>query len=509
MEPLVGASLSVLFALLLPSTTSAQLLTATNASVTITAATAVTVEGGVLLSTSAIVINQGDLRVQGNWTNNSGATGLTPSSTGSVRLYGGTQNIGGTSVTDFRHLTTSGGSKQLLQDAVVGLPGQLDGTLQLGALLSLEGRTFTVFNPAASAVAHTGGWVASESLPSRFQWALGNDVSEHIVQFGEPLGPPIPFGFTPAAPYTEGTLLSVSTYRSAPDNTTYPITVNQQVTNMAGAVLLDNSPNTADRFWLVDLPNGNFTGTLRLSFAPAEDPQFGPGNCRAQRWLESGGTWQYPPLPGQSNPATREVLVPNVLFSETIAPTNEHIWALAYDNSPLPISLLHFGAEAKDNTTVQCAWTTVSEQNNDYFTVERSRDGLSFEDVGMVDGAGTTFATQHYTFDDARPYSGLSYYRLRQTDFDGSETWSQAVPVIFTASVDVMVFPNPNRGQFTIQRSETREDLDLLLLDAAGRTVRTWRMAVGVDRLAVEEDLANGMYTLRWPGGQVRVSVSH
>jgi len=493
--------------LLITHTNCAQLLTATNASITITTGTDVTVEGGMLLSTSTSVTNQGDLRVQGNWTNNSGTTGITPASNGNVRLYGGTQNIGGTSVTDFRRLITSGGSKQLLQDAVVGLPGQMDGTVQLGALLSLEGRTFTVFNPAANAVSHTGGWVASESSPSRFQWALGNDVNEHVVMFGEPLGPAIPFGFTPAGPFADGTLLSISTYRTAPDNTSYPITANQQVTNMAGAVAIDNSPNTADRFWLVDLPNGNFTGTLRLSFAPAEDPQFGPGNCRAQRWLESGGTWQYPPLPGQSNPATREVLVPNVLFSETIAPTNEHIWALAYDISPLPVELIRFYAQATAKRHVLCTWTTVTELNNDFFTVERSRDGIAFSAIGNADGAGNSVAQLDYSFTDREPYTGLSYYRLRQTDFDGTETWSQAVPVMITRDVDVSVFPNPNRGQFTILRSNAEEALDMHLMDGAGRLVRQWTMPVGMDRLAVDLDAASGLYTLRWNSGQAKVSV--
>jgi hypothetical protein len=494
--------------LLLGPIASGQLLTVNDALIHITPNSVLTVEGGVRLDPGANVTNSGELRIQGDWSNNSGTTGFDPLSDGNVRLYGGTQAIGGSSVTDFRHLILIGGAKQLLTDAVVGLPGQLDGTLQLGALLSLEGRTFTVFNPAANAVSHTGGWVASESLPSRFQWALGNDVGEHVVQFGEPLGPAIPFGFTPAAPYPDGTLLCVATYRSAPDNTAFPVTPNQQVTNISGATLPDNSPNTADRFWLVDLPNGSFTGTMRLSFAPAEDPQFGPGNCRAQRWLQSSGSWQYPPLPGQSNPAIREVLVPNVLFSDGLAPTNEHIWALAYDNSPLPIELIHFTAEPTHERHVRCAWTTATELNNDHFTIERSRDGLSFEAIGTMPGAGTSMAPRDYEWPDRTPYSGLSYYRLRQTDIDGTSTLSQVVPVWLDHQGPVIaVFPNPNNGTFTIARGAAEEDLPLELLDASGRTVRQWSMPQGVDRESISINVASGLYMLRWNGGQLRVSL--
>lgn len=507
-ERWIGALLATAAALLMQLVGMGQLLTATNASITITGGTEVTVEGAVLLNAGSTLTNQGDLRVQGNWTNNSGGTGLTPTSLGNVRLYGGVQNIGGGSVTDFRRLIISGGNKQLLQDAVVGLPGQMDGVLQIGALLSLEGRTFTVFNPLGSAVSHTGGWVASESLPSRFQWALGNDVSEHRVLFGEPAGPAIPFAFTPVAPYADGTLMSVATYRSAADNTAYPVTVNQAVTNMAGAAVVDNSPNTADRFWLVDLPNGSFTGTLLLSFAPAEDPQFGPGNCRAQRWLESGSTWQYPPPPGQSNPATREVLVPSVLFSDALAPTNEHIWALAYDNSPLPVELIAFDAQPTPHREVRCTWTTATELNNDFFTVERSRDGIVFHGIGEADGAGTSYAQHTYDFDDRDPITGLSYYRLRQTDFDGSSTLSRVVPVWLDAQGPVIaVFPNPNNGSFTIARTEAESAEPFELLDASGRVVRQWLMPQGVEREQVTIDGASGLYMLRWSGGQLRVSV--
>lgn len=487
----------------------AQLFTSGNVPITINAGTEVTVEGSLLLEASSTITNQGDLRVLGDWTNNSGSTGITPTSMGNVDLHGGAQNIGGTSVTDFRHLIISGGSKLLLQDAVVGLPGQTDGTVQIGSQLALAGRTFSVFNPAATAVTHNGGWVVSESLPSRFQWALGNDIGEHRVLFGELTGPAIPFAFTPAAPYPDGTLLSVATYRSAPDNTAFPITPNQQVTNMAGALVPDNSPNTADRFWLVDLPNGNLSGSLRLSFAPAEDPQFGPGSCRAQRWLESGNTWQYPPLPGQSNPATREVLVPNVLLSETIAPANEHIWALAYDNSPLPIELLHFNAEGTPERIVRCSWSTATETNNDFFTIERSRDGISFEAIGEVPGAGNSTIPRNYEWPDRAPYAGLGYYRLRQTDFNGSSTVSHVVPVRLDVHGPVVaVFPNPNHGTFTVACDGTEPGTPLELLDASGRIVRRWTMPQGSGAHQVNVDGASGLYMLRWPGGQQMVSVA-
>jgi hypothetical protein len=487
---------------------SAQLLTATNASITITSGNTVTVEGGAHLNTATTINNQGALELSGDWNNSSGGTGIAPTSTGSVHLAGGLQSIGGSSVTDFRHLVISGGIKQLLQNVVVGNPGTPDGTVDLGAVLSLEGRTFTVFNPSSNAVVHSGGHVASENLNARFQWSMGNDLGEHRVLFGEPLGPAIPFAYTPTAPHASGTLLSIATYRTAPNNTTFPTTSHQQVLHMAGVSTPDNSANAADRFWLIDLPNGTFNGSILLSHAPVEDPGFGPGPIRAQRWIEGAGTWQNPSLPGQSNPGVREVLVPNVVFTDATAPGNEHIWALAYEGSPLPVELIQFDAVPTDTREVQCSWTTAVEIDNAFFTVERSTDGAFFAPVGTVPGAGNSHTTRNYELLDHAPYPGLSYYRLIQTDHDGAQRTSPMVAVYLRlAGPQVLAYPNPNNGHFTITREGADQAMPFELRDASGRLVRQWTMAEGVKQEDVVIGSASGLYTLVWDGGRLKVSV--
>jgi fibronectin-binding autotransporter adhesin len=111
--------------------------------------------------------------------------------------------------------------------------------------------------------------------------------------------------------------------------------------------------------------------------------------------------------------------------------------------NPLPISLSSFTATLF-KTHVDVKWTTQSEINNDYFNVERSADNISYYSIGIVDGHGTTTQMNNYSFIDNNPLRGISYYRLRQTDFDGtSETFSPVVinnrgNGIFT------VYPNPS-----------------------------------------------------------------
>ena len=77
-------------------------------------------------------------------------------------------------------------------------------------------------------------------------------------------------------------------------------------------------------------------------------------------------------------------------------------------------------------------WSTASERNNDYFTIERSASGQDFEEVARVDGAGNSVSTVNYTDRDPWPLPGTSFYRLRQTDFDGTTSVSNMVPVSYT-----------------------------------------------------------------------------
>lgn len=73
---------------------------------------------------------------------------------------------------------------------------------------------------------------------------------------------------------------------------------------------------------------------------------------------------------------------------------------------------------------VEISWSVLSQENNDFFIVQRSKDGYSFEDIGTVEGDGTTQQKIWYSFIDGQPYTGVSYYRLMQIDFDGESSFT-------------------------------------------------------------------------------------
>ncbi|MEM8909524.1 MAG: T9SS type A sorting domain-containing protein, partial [Bacteroidota bacterium] len=110
--------------------------------------------------------------------------------------------------------------------------------------------------------------------------------------------------------------------------------------------------------------------------------------------------------------------------------------------APLPVDLVSFSAKMMEKE-VALHWLTASEQNNDYFLVEHSTDGRSFEALSEIKGAGTTAEAQEYVFMHDRPNKGLNYYRLLQVDFDGTSTYSAVEVVeIETQQGSIRVFPS-------------------------------------------------------------------
>ncbi|PCJ86566.1 MAG: hypothetical protein COA57_06025 [Flavobacteriales bacterium] len=117
----------------------------------------------------------------------------------------------------------------------------------------------------------------------------------------------------------------------------------------------------------------------------------------------------------------------------------------------LPITLLEFNAKVIGQT-VYTYWTTSSEINNDYYTVERSEEGYDYESIGYIEGAGYSNVPLTYNLVDEDPLWGLSYYRLKQTDFDGMYTYSNVIHISFIGgNAQFTIYPNPFSTSATLQ----------------------------------------------------------
>ncbi|MBL7856607.1 MAG: T9SS type A sorting domain-containing protein [Cyclobacteriaceae bacterium] len=112
--------------------------------------------------------------------------------------------------------------------------------------------------------------------------------------------------------------------------------------------------------------------------------------------------------------------------------------------APLPVELISFTAKSGERD-VTLLWRTASERNNDFFDVEASSDGKTWNVLGRVKGNGTTQDVHDYSFVDNQPFLGNNYYRLRQVDYDKKENYSHTIVVKFASRV-LRVYPNPVEG---------------------------------------------------------------
>ena len=140
----------------------------------------------------------------------------------------------------------------------------------------------------------------------------------------------------------------------------------------------------------------------------------------------------------------------------------------------LPITLVSFQAKRR-GTKVDLKWITMSEKNNDYFTLEKTKDGLNYEQIKKIKGAGNFNETIKYDETDENPYIGISYYRLSQTDFDGKQSYYPLQSVSFEIKNEnkISVQPNPINLKDELKiiiAGEKNQIAIVSLFDSFGRT---------------------------------------
>ncbi|MEM7368501.1 MAG: T9SS type A sorting domain-containing protein [Bacteroidota bacterium] len=178
-----------------------------------------------------------------------------------------------------------------------------------------------------------------------------------------------------------------------------------------------------------------------------------------------------------------------------------------------PIALLSFDAFPEEEY-VLLKWATESELNHDFFTIERSEDAASFEDLILTPGAGNSYSLRLYEEKDLHPLSGTSYYRLKSTDFDGTFRYSHIVEVNRQQSLgwEMKLFPNPNSGRqiHVIFSGMVAEAVRLEMMDISGRILLSKRLDVQEVQakytLPLPEGISAGSYLIRAQSADGQIS---
>lgn len=183
--------------------------------------------------------------------------------------------------------------------------------------------------------------------------------------------------------------------------------------------------------------------------------------------------------------------------------------------TPLPVELVSFDSKANDGK-VTLTWETATEINNNYFTLYRSADGLNYSEIAHVNGNGTTNQRQYYEYVDNTPPSGRIYYKLNQTDYDGTEEYAGITTTEVTLqNSHASVYPNPVKpgSWVTVQlHSEPDGNLDFNLSNITGQVRRLeFESSNGALKVFIPENIPRGTYIMSTGSGgksnQIKVSV--
>lgn len=282
----------------------------------------------------------------------------------------------------------------------------------------------------------------------------------------------------------------------------YSSTTNSQITTDIGGVT-GTDPARWERIWYWDITNTSTVLNTNIVFDMIDG---GVGT------VPLGTVTDYVLLyrAGQSGNWT-ELATANSISGQDVSfnsvnITDDGYYTIGTHNYPvslLPIELLNFNA-VMNSGKVDLTWSTASETNNDYFTIEKTKDGVHFVKVATILGAGNSSSMREYGDVDYTPYSGISYYRLKQTDFNGQFTYSALMAVNYSFGDEgISMYPNPSstENQININFSGLENQKILVVIrDIEGREFYSKVIVVSnnnqLTAIDSEQKLASGTYII-------------
>jgi hypothetical protein len=188
--------------------------------------------------------------------------------------------------------------------------------------------------------------------------------------------------------------------------------------------------------------------------------------------------------------------------------SNLYAAVLAVTGINLPITLSYFQARSEEGG-ILISWKTAAELNNDHMVIEKSRDGVRFQEIGQVKGRGTATTPFTYSFVDPNPQTGPNYYRLKQVDTDGKFIYSKTIVADTNGFIHLYAYPNPVSERIFVRSTEEVINTGLHLFDALGRrTLLQWNGSNVLYEAALPAFLSPGLYTLADTRGEHKTRLS-
>jgi hypothetical protein len=244
----------------------------------------------------------------------------------------------------------------------------------------------------------------------------------------------------------------------------------------------------------------------KLSMNATSVIQFAPGSDISANGTGQNNTISIGPASNSiSTNDINDIVTPNQLTQDSLESLGCAVTGDCDDN-PLPVDVVYFKA-IELTGFIKLDWATTLEEDFDFFTIERSADGIYFDDYGKIH-AQTMHVSQirKYEFMDEMPFPGLSYYRLKSTDFDGSTTYHGVVAVnLEEVKPDILLYPNPiSRGHFIVSFNGDQE-ATFKVLNIAGQVMMRSTLTPGINEINIAGSLVSSIYFIQVEGAQSNI----
>lgn len=371
-------------------------------------------------------------------------------------------------------------------------------------LLALNGKSLILRNGASTGITRTNGGIISEDSSgtgnSQLVW-MNLDGGAHVFPFSTESGTYIPVTITPKSGIPG--VVKISTWKALTvTNLPYPAGLPSSTANQNGQ--LDASDRIIDRWWNINA--SPMTADVTVTYAGTENTLSSDYSTQQLGIMSWNGYGWSPVMGGGTGTilGTGTVTVFNT--------SNFSYWLVTGGNTTLPIELASFQASLEKDM-VNISWITNSEINNEYFTVERSSDGASYESIARINGAGNSTYPRSYSTIDNNPLIGTSYYRLKQTDYDGKFSYSEPAIVhysdVTTPGIRITeAGPNPFENHFRVNYESNEDGTATILLINLNGTIlfqsdELIQKGNNVFEYSEGDHLARGTYILRISMGDV------
>ena len=415
-----------------------------------------------------------NITLSGNWINNS-SNGTPFTNTGTVSFIGtSSQLMNGSASTTFYNVTLNNTGVSGNDLITMSIPNTVSNTLTLtdGLLVTDAVNVITLTNPSASATT-AGNKTGPSFVRGPISWIGLNGAGPFIFPTGDRTSKWAPVALSNVSPATDFTCQYFKGSYS-----------NVSTADISASATYSLNNVSKNEYW--DVHRNSAAGSAAVTLYWDSASASGINSCAtdgplkvAHYNISGSGLWENAnssgtvPVTGSCSGSSGGTVTSDIMTS--FSPFS--FGSGGSGVNPLPIELLSFNA-THNGQNVIVTWQTASEINNDYFTVERSIDGINFVVAGTEPSKalnGRSTVMLNYDLEDAAATSGTYYYRLKQTDYDGNYKYSDVVVVTVEnyTSFSFDIAPNPTDGkQISIfWASQQNDNITITIHDIVGQLI--------------------------------------